>query len=699
MSLPPERIPTEGAVALPRGEVLPEPPLEEVVVSASHYRFMLGQVAPATELTTRDIQLLPAIGEDPLRSVERLPGIAYQDYTAKPNMRGGVADETLVRFDGVRLYNPYHLKDFQNLFSTIDPGVMSGLTVYTAGFPIVYGDRMGSVIDVTPVIPGDEFQGRVAASLFDVGARVNGAYDDGLGHWVASGRRGTLDLYLDLVGSNLGNPVYSDYYARLDHRVGASTVVSGNVLVFDDNLQVSDSDQEETATATYRDEYYWIGVDFGESSVGDPGFAGPGNVGMSDVSGRAGGSIRAVRAEIKSNRVGTADLPGVTRGTLEDRRHFTIDALQADGWWPLGARSMLRAGAEWRSSTGRYDFQDAAEFAELFLYPGAPDQPTLSRDLVVRPTGQQYAAYVNWIGAPLPRITLDAGLRWESQTIGGVSDGRLGARIGALWSPDGDTRVRASWGQFSQPQRINELPVSDGLTQFSPPQRADHWVASVERRLGRDVGLRVEGYIKHYRDLRPRFENMLDPLVVLPELRPDRIQIAPASARAEGAEISLNYGNDGPLAAWLSYAWSSVSDRITGHDVRRSWDQASAVSAGVSHRGPQWEMSLAASLHTGWPTTDVQLATLEPYPLVATGPRNGARLGNYARLDARIARRFSFESGQSLVVFLEASNLTNRRNDCCVEYQLETGAESPYLDVGVLDSIPIVPSIGFVWEF
>ena len=677
----------------------PELPLDEVVVSASRYQFFRGQVAPETELNIRDIQRLPAIAEDPLRSVERLPGMVNQDYTAKPNVRGGVSDETLVRFDGVRLYNPYHLKDLQNLFSSIDPAIMSDLTVYTAGFPVVYGDRMSSVIDVAPIVPGDEFQGRVAASLFNVGGRVNGSYDGGNGHWVASARRGNLDVYLDLVGSNLGVPTYSDYYARLDHRVGKSAVLSGNVLVFDDDVQVSDSDQEETSTAHYRDEYFWIGIDFGDPDDADSGDAETADPGVAGDRESAGGSIRATRVQLTSKRVGDADLPGVTRGSLSDQRSFTIDAVQADGWWPVHDRSMLRVGAEWSHSTGRYDFSDSAEFAELFLFPGAPQQPTLARDLVVRPTGQQYAAYVNWIVAPFPRMTLDAGLRWDAQTIGGVSSGQLGPRIGVLWSPDSDTRVRASWGRFSQPQRINELPVSDGETSFYPAQRAEHWVASIERRVGRDLGLRLEAYRKSYRDQRPRFENLLDPLVVLPELRPDRIAIVPGTARAEGAELSLTYGNQGPLAGWISYSWSSVADRISGRSVHRSWDQTSAVSAGISYQGPKWEISASASLHSGWRTTAVELATLEPFPLVATGTRNDKQLGHYARLDARVARRYNFNSGQSLVVFLEAANLTNRHNDCCTEYQLEQGVDAQYLDVGVLDSLPIVPSIGFVWEF
>ena len=47
-----------------------------------------------------------------MRTLARLPGAVGSDLSAKLNVRGGVTDETLVRFDGLRLMNPFHLKDF-----------------------------------------------------------------------------------------------------------------------------------------------------------------------------------------------------------------------------------------------------------------------------------------------------------------------------------------------------------------------------------------------------------------------------------------------------------------------------------------------------------------------------------------------------------------------------------------------------------
>ena len=662
-----------------RTPAAPQVVVDEIVVSASRYRLYLGSPASSTVLTSSDIELLPTLGEDPLRSLERLPGVARQDFTSKPNVRGGVADETLVRFDGVRLYNPFHLKEFQSPFSAVDPGIVSGLTVYTAGFPVIYGDRMGSVVDIAPLAATADLQGRVAASVFNAGARLNGSYDGGRGRWLASARRGNLDMVLELADPDLGDPEYSDYHARLDHDLGDFATLSASVLVFDDDLHVFDRDQEEEAVARFRDEYVWLRADLGDGEVG--------------------GRLQAVRTRIESERSGTADLPGVTTGSLEDRRSFTVDSLQAEGWWATGTQSTIQAGAEWRGSSGQYHYRDEATFALLFMTPGAPQEPARTRELVVRPDGDEYAAYVNWRVAPSASVTVDAGLRWAYQSLAGASDDQLAPRIGALWRPREDTRLRAGWGRYFQSQGVTELQVSDGEMRVFPAQRAEHWVLSAEHMLVSGIGVRFEAYRKEYQHLRPRFENLLDTLVVLPELRPDRVRIEPDAATADGAELALTYGADGPLSAWMNYGWSSVEDRVAGVRVRRAWDQTHSLGAGVSYRDSRWEWSVAATWRSGWPTTAVELATLEPFPLVAVGRRGADRIGTYARLDARVARRFAFESGRSLSVFLDLSNVTNRRNDCCIEYQIEDEAGETFLDVGRRESLMLVPNVGVVWEF
>ena len=317
---------------------------------------------------------------------------------------------------------------------------------------------------------------------------------------------------------------------------------------------------------------------------------------------------------------------------------------------------------------------------------------------MVDPSGDQYAAYLNWRVAPSPELTLDAGLRWDAQSLEGMSEHRLAPRVGLLWMPDDATRLRASSGRFNQAQGIDELQVSDGETRFFPAQQADHWVASAERRIGRDFNLRIEAYRKSYRGLRPRLENMLDSPVVLPELRPDRIRIEPRSATADGAELTLEYGE---MLALEGHDLQLVHGR--GRD-RRQVRASQLGPDAFRQRGrhsPWPAMGLERGRNVAQWVADDRGRTRNPraLPIASTGPRNERHLSDYARLDFRVARHFAFSSGQSLTVFLDVSNLTNRRNDCCTEYQIETDSNPAFLDVSPVEALPIIPSIGFVWEF
>jgi outer membrane receptor protein involved in Fe transport len=142
---------------LPRGQdpifqavplALARPPLEEVVVSTSRYPLGASTAGSPVVLDAAALQRLPALGDDSLRAVARLPGAAGNGLSARSHVRGGELDETLVRLDGLRLFDPFHLKDFQSVFSVIDPRLIQSMDVYTGGFPVMFGDRMSGVIDL-----------------------------------------------------------------------------------------------------------------------------------------------------------------------------------------------------------------------------------------------------------------------------------------------------------------------------------------------------------------------------------------------------------------------------------------------------------------------------------------------------------------------------------------------------------------------
>ena len=340
-------------------------------------------------------------------------------------MRGGAADETLVRFDGLRLMNPFHLKDFQSIFSAINPALVGAVDLYTGGFPVSFGDRMSGVIDIHPVRADAVARRELAVSLYNASALAAGRFDRGRGDWVVSARRGNLDRVLDWSGMQLGEPTYSDFYAHIGHRVGDSVSVSGNLLRFDDDIELADSDVEEQADARYRDRYVWLRLDAHprESLTG---------------------SVLVARTDLQSVRRGEAEQPGISRGSLEDRREFSIQSLQADWSWRAADTAALQFGGEWRHNEGQYRYRDEAEFDLVFDIPGARAETSRAHDIDHRASGEQVwrvrvAAHRGQRAAHARRWralgSLDTGSRrWtlESACQRSVSSGRVLVRAREL---------------------------------------------------------------------------------------------------------------------------------------------------------------------------------------------------------------------------------------------------------------------------
>ncbi|HLF11951.1 MAG TPA: TonB-dependent receptor, partial [Gammaproteobacteria bacterium] len=602
-------------------------------------------------------------------------------FSARAHVRGGEVDETLVRFDKLRLYDPFHLENFQSIFSTVDPRVVSSMDIYTGGFPAIFGDRMSSVIDVASLAAPAERYHELAVSFFNASALTSGTFDDGKGQWLASIRRSNLDLLYNAFSPQPERPRYLDAFAKLSHQLSNELRVSFNTLYFRDDIVLSDDlDSEEQAASNDEDRYAWLRFDH------TPGSALTGVTLLS-------------RASLSGDRSGVSNKGGISAGILEDHRAFTIDSLQSD--WSLHASEtvLVQFGGTFGRSRAQYDYRDQVEFDLLFDAPGASTETSRSRSIQAAPHGHQYALYGSIRFSPTPRLTTDFGLRWDEQTLDPTHGGSLGPRIGLRYRLADATYLRASWGRFHQSQSINELQVSDGIRHFWPPQSSDHTVIGLQHDFPGGINLRVEAYDKQLRRLRPRYENLLNPLTLLPELAPDRFEIAPSSANARGIELLISQSSPNQVGWWAGYSWSRARDRIAGEEVLRSWDQTHAVSGGASWETPKWNVGFALTYRSGWPTTPVAFDATGSIPLVVTGQRNSGRVDFYRSADLRVARTFAVQHGR-LSAFLELSNAFGRSNRCCLEYQVEVDeTDEPILELSSINYLPLIPSIGFVWNF
>ena len=355
-------------------------------------------------------------------------------------------------------------------------------------------------------------------------------------------------------------------------------------------------------------------------------------------------------------------------------------------------------GSTLRWLEARYAYDSTLQTTAGYPYPNS-DALDIVRHSRLKPRGSETGAFVAGRWRLTDELTGELGLRWDNQTYDRVDGGtQLSPRANLLYDVTAQTQFRASWGRFYQAQDVNELQVEDGVENFLPAQRADHFILSVEHAFTDYVSARVEAYYKDYEELKPRFENLFDPLVVLPELETDRVGVAPSAGDIRGIELLVHDRSAQPWGWWLSYAWSDAEETLDGATVPRSWDQRHSFNGGISWTGGPWDVALAGTWHTGWPTTPATLVE-DVDPEVIIGSRNSSRLDDFRSLDLRAG--YTFEIGDTeLLTFVELINMLGLKNPCCVEYTVrDTDSGSYELDQD-FDYWPrFVPNLGVLWKF
>ncbi|MCP5183666.1 MAG: TonB-dependent receptor [Pseudomonadales bacterium] len=663
-----------------------QPDLEELLVTSSRYVL----ASQASQLSHRSLQgaqieKLPELGEDALRVVTQLPGMASQGVSARPHIRGGMEDETLVIFNTMELIEPFHLRDFQSLFSTLNPRVVKRIDVYTGGFPARYGDRMSGVLDITPADDYPELGGEINLSVLTTA--LTGYGNDSRGHWVVAGRRGNLDWLTRTVNSDVGRPSYADVFAQRTVQLSPASDLDVGLLGYQDDILLRDEETDpqtglrtgEHATASSINVYGWIKANHAWSDTLDS-------------------SAILSYARIRQKRGGTSSdgAADEANGALRDNRRMRILNLNVgfDQW--LGDNTALQYGLQVTRQAGRFDYAAYAETGDLAVLLNTPD--IIDRELFATHKGINGSAYLSALFSIGERLHVEAGLRANYFSLTPRAKWRMAPRLNVQYSVSEAWQTSLAAGRFYQNESIADLPIADGITEFQTPQYADHFIVGVQfAPPASGLSTRLEAYYKRFGNPKTRFENLFNPIVMLPEIKPDRVRIDPDDGYAAGVELSLSYTPNDQFSTWFVYGASKVLDRVGGVDRPRAWDQRHSASAGFTWTGARYDLSLAVHWQSGWQNTELPLVldSLEPLPL----RHNRQELRDYLSIDLRASRTWQW-TNQSLNVYLEIVNLTDRWNIGGLQHEFEEGEDGrQYRATDERTLLPLVPSVGLLWKF
>ena len=665
-------------------------PLTAVIVTPGTYGLLSPVRGTAQSLGREAILTRPQLVEDLFRSIQRLPGLASSDLGASFHVRGAEVNQLHVSLDGLELFEPFHMKDFDNALSILDVRSIEGIDLVTSGFTSEYGGRLGSVLSIRSRQPRtDRMRTSLGVRVSNLRAQGEGGFGGGRGGWSLAARRGYLDLALRLAGrSDSLSPAYNDLFATVAWEANPRHRITAHALLADDVMEyrVEDGGIE----SRYASRYGWITWDAEVTPT---------------LTAR---TVTSVGRLAWARRGDAQIVSGGARSTVEDDRDAGFGGVRQDWMWTASERAVLKFGAEWRPGQAEYRYS-AVRIRRAVIADTIARLPELvsARRSV---TGSQLGVYVAPRLRPVRWLVAELGVRYDRTTWSG--DASVSPRANVMITLTPATTLRLAAGRYAQPRQAFALQVQDGVTAFGREDVTQHRVIGLEHRLGRSALARVEAYERRVTRQEPRYINLRGDLRVFPELEPDRILLPATSGRARGLEFSLRGLGRGGLDWAASYAYARVTDRVGSTDVARTWDQPHSIYLDATWRpnGGQWHFSVASQAHSGWPESPVRFVldtvknsqgvrattVLTIYgPVTELGTQ---RLPWYHRVDARVTRETTFRRWH-VAGFVDVFNVLDKENPAAIRYKTSSAGNRvrvtriPELLLGWL------PSAGITVEF
>jgi len=198
--------------------------------------------SPSTHSLSRaDLEAAPGALGDPLRAVQKLPGVSGDEGSrAWLRVRGGLGAELQVEIDGIAVR---HLTHADGIVSGFSRDLVDSLTLHTAGTPASRpGGTAGGLYLGYRDGPHDQLDGAVDISFLAGSVLASGRLAPGH-ELTASVRQSFLTAYLAAAGGAFAGPTptinYGESFVRYTHRTGAHrlrlTLLSvADRMLFDD---------------------------------------------------------------------------------------------------------------------------------------------------------------------------------------------------------------------------------------------------------------------------------------------------------------------------------------------------------------------------------------------------------------------------------------------------------------------------------
>ena len=656
-------------------------------------------------VTPKQINRVPSPGGEPdiANYMATIPGvISTGDQGGQLYVRGGAPIQNKVLLDGMVIYNPFHSIGFYSVFDT---DIIKNADIYTGGYNAEYGGRISSVMDITTRDGNKkEFAGKLSASPFGAKVLAEGPItkvrpDKGAaGSFLLSAKTSYMEqaskIFYTYVNGENGLPFnFTDIYGKVSFNSGSGSKF--NLFGFNYNDRVTYQSISELSWDSYGG-----GTNFVMLLPGTPIL----------TEGHFAYSKYSITLDDKTSAERRSSVAGFNGGF--DFKYFM-------------KRDEIRYGIEVNG------------FATDFLTYNSVNREIRQTENTTELAG--YVAYKLLTG----RIIFEPGFR--AHYYASLRNFSPEPRLGFKFNATDILRFKLAGGMYSQnlisansdrdvvnlfygflsgsdnlpstftDEAGNEKEVTHSL------QKANHAIAGMEVDVTKKISINLEGYYKVFTQLTNMNRNKIyedDGNEAIPDIFKKDFIIETGDAK--GVDLSVKYTAK-KTYIFAAYSlgkvtrWDGISTYAPVWDRRHNVNVMGTQTAG---KKDEWEFNIRWNFGSGLPFTQTAGIFGKPFsssisgdPLANNpdelsyiyGTVGGGRLPTYHRLDISIKRIFEItksikseteEKPKSKVISrievnAGVTNLYNRDNIFYVERSTQ---ETIY-------QLPILPSIGFNWEF
>jgi outer membrane receptor for ferrienterochelin and colicins len=351
-------------------------------------------------------------------------------------------------------------------------------------------------------------------------------------------------------------------------------------------------------------------------------------------------------------------------------------AAQSDGDYHLTDTHTLRAGLFLQSDHSISDTTSEVLEADATSPSGYASVPSAIIDNGTA-TEWLYSAYLQDEWKALPSLTVNYGLRFDKFTAY-TSDHQLSPRLNVVWEPLDDTTVHAGYSRYISPPPFElvggkDIALFEGTS--SPPltplatapqaERANYYDTGVQQKIAPALTLGLDTYYK-------QSSNLVDegqfgaPIILTP--------FNYRYGKQYGAEFTLNYTTKS-LTAYLNLAVQSAKGKdidtaqfnfspedlayIAANWIHLDHEQQHTASGGVSYLWQDTRLSADFLLGSGL-RADLELPPGETNGFGGTDIPNGQHLPYYTQFNLGLSHVFNLPNAGTLTGRFDVINVFDK---------------------------------------